>query len=531
MNTNADLAAWNEPPADAQEEARAALFDSALQRLERGEAAGVGPVRDLVDGAASLREAAGLLRSSGGARPPDAAGSAVPDLLPGKYRVRRELGAGAFGKVWLADDLHLGRLVALKMLLLPGAGDGRLLALLRHEARLLAAVRHPNVVQVHAWEEADPHPFMVLQYVPGGSLAARVRAAGPLAWATATRYVADVADGLQEVHARGIVHRDLKPTNILWDPERDEALLTDFGISARLADAAGVAGTPLYMAPEAFEGRTSPALDTYGLAASLFWLVSGSVPFPPGDVDDYLARISRGLPDPDPRCAGLPEPLERLIRAGLAPSPERRLPLRDFAAALRGSLNGLLADALLPTAAGPAAGLRLLVSRQAGRDTFVPVAASRPRPGALRDLKRVPAAPDQLTLRTGDRVRVEVGSDRPGCVTVFNVGPTGNLNLLYPAEGAAAAPSVEAGRPLHILDVALTPPSGAERLFAVWSRAPLPLRPADLLSLAERGATGSGPYQATRDMVRVQQSILGLPPEDWQAVVVQLDHQPQENAR
>jgi serine/threonine protein kinase len=541
MSTNADLAAWNEPPADAREEALAALLDSALERLDRGEVPAperlvldpveiVGRVGDLVGSAASLHEAARRLRAEGDG-PAVADAVEMPDPLPGKYRLRCKLGAGAFGKVWLADDLHLGRPVALKFLLLPEPGDGRLLALLRHEARLLASVRHPNIVQVHTWEEAGPDHFIVLQYVPGGSLAARVRADGPLPWATAARYVADVAEGLLEVHARGIVHRDVKPANMLWDPERDEALLTDFGVSVRLGDASGVAGTPLYMAPEAFDGRASPALDTYGLAASLFWLVTGSVPFPPGDGDDYLDRIARGLPEPDPRCAGLPEPLERLIRAGLAPAPGRRPPLCDFAAALRGSLNGLLADSLIPAGPGPAARLRLLVSRQVGRDTFVPLAATRGEPGVLRDMKRVPPAPDRLTLRTGDRVRVEVLSDRPGFVTVFNVGPTGNLNLLHPADGGALAPSLPAGHPLHILDVALTPPSGAERLFALWSRVPLPLNSADLLRLAERGEIGSGPYRATRDMTRLRQSVLGLPAEEWQAVVLQLDHRSEENSR
>jgi hypothetical protein len=237
------------------------------------------------------------------------------------------------------------------------------------------------------------------------------------------------------------------------------------------------------------------------------------------------------LPDPDPRCSGLPEPLERLIRAGLAPAPGRRPPLRDFAAALRGSLNGLLAESLVPAAPGTAAGLRLLVSRQVGPDAFVPLSATRGEPGVLRDMKRVPPAPDRLTLRTGDRVRVEVLGDRPGFVTVFNVGPTGNLNLLYPAEGDAFAAPLPVGRPLHVLDVAMTPPSGDERLFALWSRSPLPLNPADLLRLAERGEIAPGPYRATRDMARLRQSVLGLPAEDWQAVVLRLDHQPEENSR
>jgi hypothetical protein len=107
---------------------------------------------------------------------------------------------------------------------------------------------------------------------------------------------------------------------------------------------------------------------------------------------------------------------------------------------------------------------------------------------------------------------------------VFNVGPTGNLNLLYPAEPSTPAP-VEAHRPLHILDVELTPPTGRERLFALWSRAPLPLRLEEMLSLAEKGAVpGSGAYRATRDMVRVQESVRQLSPAEWQAAVLELNH-------
>src|SRR5262249_9651058 len=143
----------------------------------------------------------------------------------------------------------------------------------------------------------------------------------------------------------------------------------------------------------------------------------------------------------------------------------------------------------------------------------------------LRDLRRVPAEPEQVEAQTGDRVRIEIEPARPGFVTVFNVGPTGNLNLLYPATPAAPPTEVVPGRPLHILDVELTPPTGRERLFALWTREPLPLRLDEILSLAERGEVpGSGPYRATRDMVRVQESVRELRPEDWQAVVLELDH-------
>jgi serine/threonine protein kinase len=548
MSTNSDLTAWGEPAATPEEEVLAEFLDAALERLGRGEEA---PTARLLSGAPDLRERGEQLVRD--LRPLSEAASRVreqlslcadaaapgadtwPDPFPGEFHVRRLLGSGAFGEVWLADDLHLGRSVALKMLRVPGRSAAQSLGILRNDARLLAAMRHPNVVQVFAWRQAaapdGEMPCLVLQYVAGGSLADRVKANGPMSWPLAGRYVADVAEGLLHVHARGVIHRDVKPGNILWDPEPDEALLTDFGVSARLADAGSIAGTLPYMAPEAFHGRVTSALDVYGLAATFFWLVTGSAPFRADTIDDLVRQIERGLPDPDPRCTGLPAPLERLTRAALAAEPGRRPALAEFAAELRGSLNRLLADALtLHPGGAPRAApvdLRLTVSRQVGRGEFVPVASTTPQPeGFLRDLRRVPKSPNQVRLRLGDRVRLEVRADRDGFVVVFNVGPTGNLNLLYPAEPVGGVtPRVKAHEPLHILDIELTPPAGHERLVAVWSREPLPMRLEELRSLADSvELPATGPYRATRDMVRVQQSLRHLRPEDRHTVVLELDH-------
>jgi serine/threonine protein kinase len=546
--------ARDEPPAEPQEIVLADLLDRALDSILQGKAPSVRSLiasdpetvaqgERLLNGlwgilgpGRSLREQSRLLESellalaadSRSDVAPLADAGQLPDPFPGEFRVRRRLGAGAFGTVWLAEDLHLARYVALKTVRPPELPElaARWLEQLRAEARALASVRHRNVVQVFAWREALPgEHYLVLQYVPGGSLADRVRQQGPLPWALAARYVADVAEGLLAVHARGIIHRDVKPANILWNPDTDEALLTDFSVAARRGDGGEGGGTPSYMPPEAFDGVVGFGQDVYGLAASLFWLVTGSVPFPGRTPDEVLSRARRGLPSPDPRCVDLPAALERLIRDGLAAERSRRPELRDFATALRGTLNRLLADSLLLTgdpARQPAAQVRLTVSRQVGRHTFVPVAASHPLPERLlRDVRLVPREPDRVEVRTGDRLRIEVEVDRPGYVTVFNVGPTGNLTRLHPPPGGRPAVA-EPRRPLRIGGTVLTPPAGSERLVAVWSREPLTVRLEDVLGQV----SAPGPYRATRDIALLEESVHELPAEARHAAVVELDHRP-----
>jgi serine/threonine protein kinase len=516
------------------------------------------PVRELCVGRPELapeleRRIHGLKTLAGAMDTVD--GTTIPPVPEG-FRMIRCLGGGSYGEVWLAEDLDLNRFVALKTLKSrqdAGRRD-RALEILRHEARVLATVRHPNIVPVHGWERAGDAHYLVLHYVPGGSLADQLRQAGPLGWQEAARCIADVGEGLVEVHRLGILHRDIKPANILWDSERDEALLADFGISARLAEVAVGAGTPPYMAPEAWAGRLTAATDVYSLAATLFHLTTGHRPFP-GPAADYLDQIARGLPVPDPRCRALPEPLEQILRDGLAAEPDRRPILKVFVATLRGALNQLLADTLtmaqattvapattgpmpgpsapppavdtVPTPPAPAA-LRLVVSRQVGPGWFEAVAIAHPRPAvATRDMRRVPPSPGQARVRTYERVRVEAFADRDGYVTVFNIGPTGQLNLLHPADPAelAAPRPIAANRPVQVADVEMIPPAGRERLVAVWTGRPLPLRLEQLSSLVEDGdRPASRPYRATRDMKRVRQSLEDLDRQDRQAVVLELDH-------
>jgi hypothetical protein len=536
MSTDADLARWGEAPADPGEEELARILYQVLEGLRPGGdskpasplphapplPANDGDLLRTLTWAQGL--AAGIRDEHGTAE----ATTPLPDPFPGEFRLVRLLGEGSFGKVWLADDLHVGWQVALKLLKPPRDAGADALTALRNEARLLGSVRHPNVVQIHAVRRSGEDYYLVLQYVAGGSLAARLKEDGPLPWQKAARYVADVGEALLEVHARGIVHRDVNPANILWDADRDEAVLTDFGISCRLADPAAAAGTVPYLAPEAFEGSVTPALDVFSLAATLFRLATGAVPFPADSVIGHIGQVLDGLPDPDPRFAFLPPDLERLLRRALAAQPQRRPSLQEFVGALRTTLNQLLAQTiLLPTAAAPGQApvdLRLLVSKDLGDATYRPVAAVRPpEPVPPRDHQRVPPAPEQVRLRTGDRIRIQVRVDRVGYVTVFNVGPSGKLHVLWPAEAGDAAPPVEANRPFDVLDVEVTPPAGRERLVAAWTREPLPLE--HVLRLTGQGAAVSEPYRATRDLERVQQSVWQRPRDDWHAVVLELDHE------
>jgi hypothetical protein len=222
--------------------------------------------------------------------------------------------------------------------------------------------------------------------------------------------------------------------------------------------------------------------------------------------EELAEVLAEPLEGPAARMRGLPDPADSLLETSA------------WIEQMIGTLlthAGLFENPPAPAdAGGPVVDLRLRVLRQAGAQRFEPVASTHPRPTVLRDLRRIPHDPDRVTLRTGDRVRLEVCCDHDGCLTVFNVGPAGALNLLHPETDAQAAP-LRAGTPLLIGDVEMTPPAGRERLYAVWSRTPLP---ASQLSWLAR------PGVATRDMQRVQETLSKLRAEDWHAVMLELEH-------
>ncbi|MFZ1878545.1 MAG: serine/threonine-protein kinase, partial [Gaiellaceae bacterium] len=150
--------------------------------------------------------------------------------IAGRYRLIEPLGHGAMSSVWLAEDSELERLVAVK-LLSPAADRARF----EREARSAAALQHPNLCALYDYGESAGKPFMVLEYLPNGSLEERLRSGRPLDDAEATRIATEIAAGLAHAHGRGVVHRDLKPANVLFDSE-GRAKIADFGI-ARMGNA------------------------------------------------------------------------------------------------------------------------------------------------------------------------------------------------------------------------------------------------------------------------------------------------------
>src|SRR5881227_272509 len=181
--------------------------------------------------------------------------------------------------VFLAEDLELGRRVALK-LLGPNADPVRF----EREARAAAALTHPNLNQLFDYGKVDGRPFMVLEYLPGGTLEDRLRGDRPLPDDATRAIAAGLAAGLAHAHARGLVHRDLKPANVLFDDE-GRAKVADFGIArlsgaGTLTEAGTLLGTAAYISPEQATGLpASPASDVYSFGVILYRLLAGRLPF------------------------------------------------------------------------------------------------------------------------------------------------------------------------------------------------------------------------------------------------------------
>ncbi|HJZ94059.1 MAG TPA: serine/threonine-protein kinase [Gemmataceae bacterium] len=326
------------------------VYAEVLMREGDGSAADADLSARFPDLAPALRVQVDLHRALA-ARPAPADDDPLPARF-GRYEIRRPLGRGGMGTVYLAHDTQLNRLVALKVPLLDSdPGSARQFV---REARAAAALQHPNICPVYDAGEIDGRPFLTMAYLEGEPLSARVRR-GPLPVAEAVRLVRTMAEALDGAHRAGIVHRDLKPANVLHNA-KGQPVITDFGLARNLMATSGdsqsgrqIVGTPNYMAPEQVNGDPGaggPAVDIYALGVVLYELLTGARPFD-GPLGTVLARITTD--DPEPPSRRRPEVDSRLSAiclTALAKSPADRYPSMDaFASALDGWLAGRPASA------------------------------------------------------------------------------------------------------------------------------------------------------------------------------------------
>ena len=268
----------------------------------------------------------------------------LQEALAGKYSLERELGRGGMGVVFLAHEVALDRFVALKLLPPAMARESALRERFLREARTAAKLSHPNIVPIHAVDEAGEFVFFAMSYVEGDTLGQRIRQRGPLTRGDAVRLLREVAWALAYAHLHGIVHRDVKPDNILIEREGGRALVTDFGIAhlhdgAPMTGVGEIIGTAEFMSPEQAGGEPVDARsDIYSLGAVGFYTLTGTLPF---DGDSLQAILAKHLTQPAPplRCVApeVPLSLAQAIDRCLLKDPDTRYANGDELASALGS--------------------------------------------------------------------------------------------------------------------------------------------------------------------------------------------------
>ncbi|MDQ4133590.1 MAG: PASTA domain-containing protein [Actinomycetota bacterium] len=319
-------------------------------------------------------------------------------VLDDRYRLLAPIGMGASAHVFLADDVRLRRRVAVKILHPALADDQAFLRRFRAEAQAAAALNHPNIMAVFDWGEEADCPYLVCEYLGGGSLRAMLDRGNRLTPSQAVMVGLDAARGLDYAHRRGFVHRDIKPANLLFDDE-GRLRIADFGLARALAEAAwtepvgAVLGTARYAAPELVQGAAADGrADVYSLAVVLVEAVTGRVPFAADTtVGTLMGRLERPLPAP-------PElgPLGPVVARAGRPVPEERLDAVALGAALQ------------------------TIAPELPRPEPLPL----PGPAALDETVSADPDPTDLALPGGDRTASFPSPPLEGDPTLVEVAPT-----------------------------------------------------------------------------------------------------------
>lgn len=266
-------------------------------------------------------------------RPEDLVGQTL-----GHYRIVRQVGYGGMSTVFLAEDIHLGRDVAVKVFWPRPGGTKDFLRRFSREARVLAQIDHPNILPVYDYGEQDGHAYLVMPYMAGGSLKDVLKARPVLPPAEAIRLTTEMLNALQYAYVRGLIHRDIKPGNMLFKAD-GTLVLCDFGLVKVLSnDGEGrspldtasesdqaITGTPEYMAPEQIHGQPSPGSDLYSVGIVLYEILTGTRPFTSNNVMSILMKHLNEPPRPPREINPNISPrLEFVVMRALEKDPARR---------------------------------------------------------------------------------------------------------------------------------------------------------------------------------------------------------------
>ncbi|HEX4588213.1 MAG TPA: serine/threonine-protein kinase [Mycobacterium sp.] len=310
--------------------------------------------------------------------------------LPG-YDIGEEIGRGGCGVVLSGTHQRLQRPVAIKQIPAQFVTDAAVRRRFVAEARLMAAIDHPHVVAVYDYIEDDDLCLLVMEYLHGGTVASRFTNDGFDA-ASATAVALACAAGLQAAHRHGVLHRDIKPANLLFTAN-GTVKLTDFGIAKivggdeTLVTRAGeIVGTPAYIAPEQARGQAvSPATDIYALSTMLYQLLSGVLPFPPGE-DSMATLFMHAFEQPTPltdAAPTVPGPIAEVVMRGLATDPGERIgSAESFGVELAGPAAQCWGNDWLTPVGIPVIGADTIVAAATGASQHVsmPTATRSPTP-------------------------------------------------------------------------------------------------------------------------------------------------------
>jgi len=261
----------------------------------------------------------------------------------GRVRIDKYLARGGMAEVYLGSHLTLERPVAIKLLHSYIEQDADLLSRFHREARVVAGLRHPNIVQIFDFDTTDGHPYIVMEYLKGPTLANYLRRMHERHERIPPHQVARLLKGLTAAldyaHDQGVIHRDIKPGNILLNSRADEipfdkpltndveAILTDFGL-VRIVDATSqtasgmVSGTPMYMSPEQARGdKTDHRTDIYSLGVVLYEMLAGRVPF---EADSTMTILHMQINSPPPPIKGVPAAVQEVMNRALTKNPDER---------------------------------------------------------------------------------------------------------------------------------------------------------------------------------------------------------------